>query len=212
MLILILAWIFALIGQFDDQIGNLITATVAAASIVYSVSRAQQASKDQYTFNLLANRFENASYETNVSLLSEYRRQKIVDHETTLDDLLGIKTLSSDWIAKPKPPYYALVPVLNFWEHVCTAYVDDRINRKILEDSVQDLIRDLVARYGLIIGDMRGEDDENLEHLCCVWFVVASQAERALTTPKLGPVPKRLSPDDQWRWKKWAKAKKRAQP
>ncbi|GGB97870.1 hypothetical protein GCM10011494_15420 [Novosphingobium endophyticum] len=201
--VLVAGWLAALLLKAHSLLPGLITGSVAAASIVFSLARARENARDQYTLDLIARRFDDGDYASNVRMSSVLTRSGKVTHETGLKDLFALEWKTG---ADPENPAhamnaaYAIIPVLNYWEHVCTAYVDDRINRQIFEDLVQDLIRELVSRYAVVIGDMRAEDETNIEHLCAVWFVIATDAERSLHCARLGPVPKRLCSDDQWRW------------
>jgi hypothetical protein len=198
--LLAMVWLRVAFGHDDRLLGSALAATVAAASLVYSLARGQAAARDQYTLSLIAKRFDDGDYAANVRAAGDLRRQGTITPES------GLAILNSTSWADPFDPdnrmraAYAIIPILNYWEHVCTAYVDDRINRRIFEDLVQDLIRELVGRYPAIIGDMRTEDETNLEHLCAVWWVIASPTERRQLARRLGPVPRRLCNDDQSRW------------
>lgn len=193
-------WINVVSGAWQGAEGSLLTGTIAAASLIYSLGRGQEATKDQYTLTLVAKRFDDGGYANNVRMASDLRLSGKVEPATHLRSLFRIHWVDPNDKTKRMRAAYAIVPILNYWEHVCTAYVDDRINRRIFEDLVQDLIRDLVGRYPVIIGDMRQEDGANMEHLCAVWFVLAPDDERRKLVPMLGPVPQRLCPDDKWRW------------
>lgn len=193
-------WTMSLLGKAPNLTGNLFTATIAAASLIYSLGRGQEATKDQYTLSLVARRFDEGGYAANVRMASDLKRSGRMTPQTTIKELFEIEWVDPHDEKNRMRAAYVIVPIMNYWEHVCTAYVDDRITRRIFEDLVQDLIRDLVGRYPTIIGDMRREDPSNMEHLCAVWFVVASAAEQRNLVPSLGPVPERLCPDDQWRW------------
>lgn len=197
---IVTAWVLAAAGSKAIQPGSVLTATVAAASLIYSLGRGQAATKDQYTMTLIAKRFDDGGYADNVRKASDLRQQKIVTEQTSLAWLLEVEWVDPHDASKRLRAAHAIIPILNYWEHVCTAYVDDRINRQIFEDLVQDLIRDLVGRYPKIIGDMRREDATNLEHLCAVWFVLATGEEHRLLVPLLGPSPQRLAPHDQDLW------------
>ena len=200
--ILATGWIAALAGRADSLAGSLFTGTIAAASLIYSLGRGQEATKDQYTLTLVAKRFDDGGYAANVRVASDLRIAGKIRPETNLKSLFNIHWVDPADKSKRLRAAYAIIPILNHWEHVCTAYVDDRINRRIFEDLVQDIIRDLIGRYPVVIGDMRREDPSHMEHLCAVWFVLASPTERARLIPSLGPVPQRLCPNDQWRWSK----------
>jgi hypothetical protein len=143
---------------------------------------ARENARDQYTLDLIARRFDDGDYASNVRISSVLSRSGKVTQETGLADLFALEWQTGDDPGNPGNSMnaaYAIIPVLNYWEHVCTAYVDDRINRQIFEDRVQDLIRELVSRYAVVIGNMRAEDETNIEHLCTVWFVIATDAERS---------------------------------
>lgn len=198
--ILAAGWFMVLTGRVENMTGSLFTGTIAAASLIYSLGRGQEATKDQYTLTLVAKRFDDGGYAANVRVAGDLRLSGKITPETGLPSLFRIHWTDPSDKAKRLRAAYAIIPILNYWEHVCTAYVDDRINRRIFEDLVQDLVRDLVSRYPVIVGDMRREDPANMEHLCAVWFVLATDGERARLIPKLGPVPGRLCPDDKWRW------------
>lgn len=184
--------------------GSTLTATVAAASLIYSLGRGQDAARDQYTLTLIARRFDDGGYAASMRVANELRLAGKLMPETSLAELLV--TFWTDPYDKKNVTRasHAIIPILNYWEHVCTAYVDDRINRQIFEDLVQDLIRELVERFGRIIGDMRREDPTTMEHLCAVWFALATAAEHRALAAKLGPVPARLCVHDQWRWQQAA--------
>lgn len=183
-------------------LGGLLTGTIAALSIIFSVSRTRAQSRDQYTLSLVAARFDRVDYLENARIVDEHVKAGTIADTTTLAQLLAIApdTAATGYKERDKPVFYAVVLLLNYWEHVCTAYVDDRINRRIFEDLVQDLIREMVARHACVIGDMRNEDGTNLEHLCAVWFALATEEERRSLTARLGAVPPRLCPADQGRW------------
>ncbi|MBU6166905.1 MAG: hypothetical protein KGQ52_12375 [Alphaproteobacteria bacterium] len=188
----------------DDTRGRLLgpalTATIAAVSLVYSLGRNQEAGKDQYTLSLVSKRFDDGGYAQNVRMAADLARAALITDATSLKQLKATVWVDPHDPDKRQPAAYAIYSILNYWEHVCTAYVDDRINRQIFEDLVQDLIRDLVSRYPAIIGDMRREDPTNMEHLCAVWFVLADGRERATLARRLGPVPERLPPFERSRW------------
>lgn len=184
------------------MLGNLITATIAAASLIYSLGRGQEATKDQYTLSLVAKRFDEGHYAENVRIAGELRRSGRVTPETTLAQVFEIEWHDARDDKKARSAAYAIIPFLNYWEHVCTAYVDNRINRRIFEDLVQDLIRQVISCYPRVIGDMRAEDQSNMEHICTVWFVLAPDKERRAFAPMLGPMPQRLCPHDRWQWER----------
>ncbi len=195
-------WLMWLLGKAPNLLGNLFTGTIAAASLIYSLGRGQEATKDQYTLSLVARRFDDGDYAANVRMASDLKRTGKLSPETPLKALFEIEWVDLQDETNRMRAAYVIVPIMNYWEHVCTAYVDDRITRRIFEDLVQDLIRDLVGRYRTIIGDMRREDASNMEHICAVWFVVSTAEEHRKLVPSLGPVPARLCPDDQWRWQR----------
>lgn len=199
-------WVGALTGHPAGIIGNLITATIAAASLVYSLGRGQAATRDQYTLTLVARRFDGGDYAENVRILSDLGLAGTLTPATSLEELRPVTWCDAHDSRKGRRAAHALFPILNYWEHVCTAYVDDRINRRLFEDLVQDLIRELVGRYPRIIGDMRREDPDNMEHLCAVWFILAPEAERMRLAHLLSPAPQRLCADDKWRWEIAARA------
>jgi hypothetical protein len=209
------AWAYVLsgsrmLGDGGRILPALLTASIAAASIIYSLGRGQAAAKDQYTLSLIARRFDESDYAQRIHIIGDLRREGRLTPDTTLVQLAAMVWSDplNDGADKVRAGH-AVFPVLNYWEHCCTAYVDDRINRRIFEDLAQDLVRELVNRHARIIGDMRVEEDDNMEHLCAVWFILASDAEREAAVRVLGPVPHRLCPDDKWRWRTCA-AKPRA--
>ncbi|MEP6786241.1 MAG: hypothetical protein ABI898_10935 [Sphingomonadales bacterium] len=195
-------WINYIFRPSQIGLGGLITASISAASIVYSLARARQSAKSQFTLTLLASRFSNGEYAENVQIVGAARADGTLTTET---DIITLKTLPAP-AGCEKPPYHAVIPLLNFWEHVCTAYVDDHIDRQVFEDSATDLIFDMVGRYPRIISDLRAIDSENFEHLCATWFVLSSDVRRRDLAGKLGRVPQRLCSDDEWRWQKIAAA------
>ena len=199
-LVLVSAWFSYLLGVNDQLLSGLITATIAAASIVYSLGSGRDAARDQYTLSLIARRFDDGDYARNVRIASDLKRDGSVTADTTIAVLMTIFWTNPHDKKDVLKAAYAIIPILNYWEHVCTAYVDNRINRSILEDLVQDLIREMVARYPGVIGSMRAESPDNLDHLCTVWFVVASDEERDRLCSRLGAVPHRLCHDDRFRW------------
>lgn len=204
--VLALGWVYVLtgsrfLGAADKLLPSLLTASIAAASIIYSLGRGQEAAKDQYTLSLIARRFDDTDYAGNVNIVGDLRRAGTLTPATTLAQLAAmVWTDPLNPTADKVRAAHALIPILNYWEHCCTAYIDDRINRRIFEDLTQDLVRELVNRHARIIGDMRAEEADNLEHLCAVWFILASDAERRAIVGRLGPAPERLCPDDQARW------------
>lgn len=205
LVVLAAAWLMVLRSDSMPTIfGPTLTATVAAASLIYSLGRGQDAARDQYTLTLISRRFDDGGYAANMRVANELRLAGQLTPETSLAELLATFWTDPHDDKKVTRASHAIIPILNYWEHVCTAYVDDRINRRIFEDLVQDLIRELVGRFARIIGDMRREDPTNMEHLCAVWFALASAAEHRALAAKLGPVPARLCPHDQWRWQQAA--------
>jgi len=191
------AWIKFLTSDDDRLFAGLVTATLSAASIVYSLARARQSARSQFTLTLLAGRFSNSDYADNVRIFSDARRLKRVRTDTTLTQLKALRLIDKN---DKKVPFHAIVPLLNFWEHVCTAYVDDHIDRQVFEDAVRDMVTDITGYLPTIIGDMRREEPSNFEHLCAVWFILVPDADRERLVPLLGSPPARLAPDDKWRW------------
>lgn len=205
LLVLVAAWVVVLRGDGPPQLfGSALTATVAAASLIYSLGRGQDAARDQYTLTLISRRFDDGGYAANMRVANELRLAGQLTPDTGLTVLLATFWTDPHDEKKVIRASHAVIPILNYWEHVCTAYVDDRINRRIFEDLVQDLIRELVARFARIIGDMRAEDPANMEHLCAVWFALATAAEQRALAGRLGPVPARLCAHDQWQWRQLA--------
>lgn len=205
--LMMLAGSWLLVLRASDPLsvmGPSLTATVAAASLIYSLGRGQDAARDQYTLTLISRRFDDGGYAANMRVANELRLAGQLTPQTGLAELLATLWADPHDGKTVIRASHAVIPILNYWEHVCTAYVDDRINRRIFEDLVQDLIRELVARFARIIGDMRGEDPTNMEHLCAVWFALATIAEQRALAGRLGPVPARLCAHDQWLWRQAA--------
>jgi hypothetical protein len=187
-------------GNSQIQAGSVVAAIVAAASLIYSLGRTQEATKDQYTLTLIAKRFDDGDYATNVRIASDLRAQGVISEATGLSDILVDEYVDPKDDSKRIRIVHIIIPIINYWEHVCTAYVDDRINRDIFEDLIQDLIETLISRFSKIIGEARNHDPRNMEHLCAVWFVTTSSEQQRRFAWQLGPVPQRLAPHDKWRW------------
>lgn len=170
----------------------LVGATIAATAIVYSAHQSHRVQTIRYTLDALSQRFNNQSYVANAKIFSAAGADKTLSRLTTLAELRA-QTTHPDVVP-------ALAHMLNYWEFLATAYTRRHLDRRVFEETVSDLILDLVDSCASMIADVRSQEPSNYENLVSLFYCFATPARRTGIIPLLGPAPYPLCDSDRIDW------------
>lgn len=187
-------WTTYSLQQSENQTfaAALVGATIAVTAIVYSAHQGHRVQTIRYTLDALSQRFNNASYVANAKLFSLAKADGTLHPRPKLSQLRS-QTAHAEIVS-------ALAHMLNYWEFLATAYTRRHLDRRVFEETVSDLILDLVEPCATFIADVRRDEPTNYENLVALYFCFASPARRLATIPLIGPAPFPLCDQDKTEW------------
>ena len=167
-------------------------ATIAATAIIYSAHQTHRVQTIRYTLDALSQRFNNQSYIANARIFSSAGADQTLSSVATLAQLRA-QTVHGELVS-------AMAHMLNYWEFLATAYTRRHLDRRVFEETVSDLILDLVEPCASMIADVRHGEPSNYENLLALFYCFAPPARRAKIIPLLGPAPYPLCDADRMDW------------
>lgn len=186
------AWVSFFTTDNEDSTFPLIAATIALIAIVYGAHQALHVQTIRYTLDSLSQRFANQSYVANIQLVSEAKRTSLLTSTSTKSALV----VSYDG----RKLVEALGHLLNYWEFLCTAYCRMHLDRRVFEETVSDLVIELVALTASYIAEERSQGPDGYEYLVTLFYCFATPDQRKAYVPLLGPAPFPLSHWDRAEW------------
>lgn len=200
---LALGWHAALDRRDVAAVAPIAGGTVAAVAFLFNAWFTDRQNRIKSTLDLYFARFANATYNGYANDFYVFRTD--IASAESMAALQGVGPPGTDGkAADPEAVIKAVVYILNYWETLATAYIEDHLDRATFDNLSCELVVMVVERTASIIGTYRRSDPEYFANLVSLFWHSASPAQRRDLTPKLGPAPSRLPPWDKHEWTRLA--------
>lgn len=169
---------------------------VAIVAFIFNAWFTARQNRIKFTLDLYFGRYSNATYNERANLF--YRHRDIIKAAATEAALRNSSATGAgtngDTIAD------AVLYMLNYWETLATAYVEEHLDREAFNNVSRDIVVMAVERTARLIGEKRDKDAEYFENIVALFWRFADADTRAAVLPLIGPPSGRLPANEQAAW------------
>lgn len=193
---LVVAFLAAINNPRGGPIVTVAAGVVALVGFIFNAWFTQRQNRIKYTIDLYFARYANATYNDRANIFYEHRAAIMAaPSENALRKRRKARDgTTGDALAQ------AVLYMLNYWETVATAYVENHLDRDAFDNLSGDVACMVVERTALLIGEKRAKDAEYFENLLAVFWHASSRDLKRRLVPLLGPPSGRLTRGAQSRW------------